>query len=111
MTDPKTRALSLLDELVDLYGVPNTPTEAALRLAITQIPTTSWQPIQTAPIGETIRVLYDLGPNSGREVIDARLETKGRWWSASGEHIDEPERLLAWRPADSTELPGDWGTK
>lgn len=110
MTDPKTRALSLVDELDS-----DRPALArALRLAITQIPTTSWQPMETyvlskEPVrllcetvkpdhrGKHIRVIIDYGAGFTDQLRMA-LANGGAWTP------------LAWRPADSTDPPEDWGT-
>ena len=106
----KTRALSLIDELDS-----DRPALArALRLAITQIPTTSWQPMETAPKGERVRLLIEntasLDARPPRFVKDALVNSLGDWWDIyKGEAIWGALRPLAWRPADSTELPEDWG--
>lgn len=126
MTDPKTRALSLVGELesdtedVCAMGFPDATRSkfAALRLAITQIPTTSWQPMETAPKEDPVRLLVENTSQqpSPRFVIDAEMhgsdDDEWHWFDiAEGEPLEAHLRPLAWRPADSTELPEDWGAE
>lgn len=113
MTDPKTRALSLIDELEEAIGwnAGDTPhgLAQALRLAITQIPTTSWQPMETAPDGTWVRLLV-VDESGHRSVQDCSHDAQG-WWIAGEGYLPVHHQPLAWRPADSTELPEDWGTR
>ncbi|HEY3494799.1 MAG TPA: hypothetical protein VGK73_08945 [Polyangiaceae bacterium] len=111
MSDPKTRAFELIDELVELYGVPNTPTEAALRLAITQIPTTSWQPMETAPAYPEAHEFLIWHASHGCAYIV-------EWYSAQllQDDCGNPMDLAAcshWAPLTppKQELPEDWGTE
>lgn len=112
MTDPKTRALALCDELLPL--IPGWLDLDALRLAITQIPTTTWQPpMETAPeLFKRVRVLVEC--DDQRWTDDAQLDTDSwhllgpTWTDMDSRHVQEPWRVIAWRPADSTDLPEEW---
>lgn len=116
MTDPKTRALELVEALA--WAVPAGDERiVSLRLAITQIPTQSWQPIQTAPLlGENVKLLVQSkkGP-PGTEAQKRRVALcswhMGSWWESDRGTLSDYWTPLAWRPADPTDLPADWGTE
>lgn len=124
MSDPKTRALEHLrlaeaylndrSEVMD-WHVHVAEELQALRLAITQIPTTSWQPIETLDVstmrcGEPEVALLCQAKNGKRRVIHRCSHSPaGNWWIAGINALSDYWTPIAWRPADSTELPEDWG--
>lgn len=91
----------------DNYG--ETPSEGIADFA--PIPGREWRKLSEAPeLFKRVRVLVEC--DDQRWVDDARLDTDGwhllgpTWTDMDSHHVEDPWHVLAWKPAESTEL--DW---
>lgn len=106
------RALALLDELLrhgfrDDLGHPlaNSMTADALRSAIRALGAGGWRGLSEAPTNTPVRLLCQR--DKSRRVFDC-FRRDGAWLIVgTGYHLGDSNRPLAWKPADSTELPAE----
>lgn len=109
MTSPSVeRALELVgklfDNAMDFDDEPAAEQCAAdLRSAIRAIGASEWRTLETAPKIKRVRVLVRV--TTGREVMNAWQDSDGVWWTDSDDF--DSHNVLAWKPADSTELPAE----
>jgi hypothetical protein len=121
MNEAKKRALELVDraetdaEDVCAMDFPEAIRSrfSDLRAAIQAIG--AWQPLETAPLGVAVRLLWENGDVQTmrlRGVSNAHVSSDGEWWDRDdNEPLQAHLRPLAWKPADSTELPAEEPTK